>query len=91
MEAIEYCHRRSVAHRDIKLDNIIVSQGNRIKLIDFGFATDEDSKMFCGTPCYMAPEIVSRKEVDGVLADLWACGVVLYAMACGSFPFFGAN
>mmetsp|Transcript_82849 Transcript_82849/g.114458 ORF Transcript_82849/g.114458 Transcript_82849/m.114458 type:complete len:96 (+) Transcript_82849:150-437(+) len=60
-----------------------------IKLIDFGFAcvTSQKLKIFCGTPSYMSPEIVAKREYMGPPADIWASGVVLYALLCGTFPF----
>ena len=63
----------------------------RVKLIDFGFSTciphDKKVKIFCGTPSYMAPEIVSKIEYAGPPADIWALGVIIYAMICGRPPF----
>ena len=91
MDAINYCHRHNITHRDIKLENILLDQDKRVKLIDFGFSTcfphEKKVRMFCGTPSYMAPEIVSKKEFSGAPADIWACGVLLYVMVCGAFPF----
>lgn len=60
-----------------------------LKIIDFGFASNakEPLKVFCGTPSFMAPEIVSKKEYYGAPADIWACGVVMYVMLTGLFPF----
>lgn len=90
---LEYCHGLSISHRDIKLENVIIDTQNRVKIIDFGFSTlteaEERTKVFCGTPSYMAPEIVQRKEFLGAAADLWALGVLLYTLLSGIFPFRG--
>lgn len=95
MVALSYCHRKSIAHRDIKLENILLDENNHVKLIDFGFSTcipnDKKIKMFCGTPSYMAPEIVSKVEYAGPPADIWASAVLLFALLNGSFPFRGAT
>jgi len=92
---IEYCHGKSIAHRDIKLENLLLDEHNNVKIIDFGFSTcmpnTKKIKIFCGTPSYMSPEIVLRKEYAGPQADVWALGVLLYAMLCGTFPFKGRN
>lgn len=89
-----YCHQRNVTHRDIKLENILLNEAkNQVKLIDFGFSTcipnDKKIKLFCGTPSYMAPEIVSKKEYCGPPADVWALGVLMFALLCGRFPYRG--
>ena len=67
----------------------------RVKLIDFGFSTciphEKKIKLFCGTPSYMAPEIVAKVEYSGPPADIWALGVLLFALLCGKFPFKGSN
>ena len=65
-----------------------------LKLCDFGFATlcgNTRLKLFCGTPSYMAPQIVSKVEYAGPPADIWATGVLLYALLNGCFPFRGAT
>lgn len=79
-----------MCHRDIKLENIIINPTTRyIKLIDFGFSvfSTKPLKLFCGTPSYMAPEIISKKEYYGGPTDIWTCGVAYYVMLTGHFPF----
>ena len=92
---ISYCHSKCVSHRDIKLENILLDENNNVKIIDFGFSTimskDSKNKLYCGTLSYMAPEIFSGKEYKGQAADIWALGILLYAMLCGKFPFKGTN
>ena len=92
-EALQYCHKKCITHRDIKLENLLMDEEKNIKLIDFGFSTcmpnDKKTKMFCGTPSYMAPEIVLKKEYCGPPADIWALGVLLFALLCGYFPYKG--
>jgi serine/threonine protein kinase len=91
VSAIAYCHLKGVAHRDLKLDNILLTTRNVIKVIDFGFSIftkqQRKCKVFCGTPTYMAPEIINKAEYSGPGADVWALGVILYALLCGCFPF----
>mmetsp|Transcript_10724 Transcript_10724/g.24448 ORF Transcript_10724/g.24448 Transcript_10724/m.24448 type:complete len:1061 (+) Transcript_10724:89-3271(+) len=94
-QGVKYLHHRRVVHRDIKLENLLLDEQNTVKIIDFGFSTivppGKKLKVFCGTPSYMAPEIVSRKEYTGFCADIWAAGVLLHALLCGCFPFKGQN
>lgn len=96
VQGIYYCHARNVTHRDVKLENILLDETKqRVKLIDFGFSTciphEKKIKLFCGTPSYMAPEIVAKSEYSGPPADIWALGVLLFALLCGKFPFKGSN
>jgi len=91
-EALSYCKWKQVVHRDIKLENILIDQNSSVKLIDFGFsiviAENQKLNVFCGTPSYMAPEIVNKQEYDfGV--DIWALGVLFYKIVTGNFPFRG--
>lgn len=94
-QGLRYLHERHIVHRDIKLENLLMDDSGTVKIIDFGFSTvvppGKKLKIFCGTPSYMAPEIVARKEYSGFCADIWAQGVLLYALLCGSFPFRGQN
>ena len=100
VEGFDYLHQKGIAHRDIKLDNILIEENTKmIKIIDFGFACfirepsgqRQRHKIFCGTPSYMCPEIVRKHEYDGQCVDLWALGVLLYAMLTGQFPFRGSS
>ncbi|CAD8156666.1 unnamed protein product [Paramecium pentaurelia] len=93
VDALRYCHHKSVVHRDLKLENILIDPlNNKIKIIDFGFsiAIDPSSRLniFCGTPSYMAPEIVN-KQTYSFPADVWALGILLFKMTTGQFPFRG--
>lgn len=91
LQAIEYLHSLGVSHRDVKLENVLFESDRDIKLIDFGFSTvcqpGKKLKVFCGTPSYMAPEIVRRSEYEGKPVDMWSMGILLYALLCGCFPF----
>jgi serine/threonine protein kinase len=91
LQSIDHLHMLGVTHRDIKLENVLFANANDIKLIDFGFSTvcqpGKRLKVFCGTPSYMAPEIVRRTEYEGKPVDMWSLGILLYALLCGCFPF----
>ena len=94
-DAMNYIHKRNIAHRDIKLENILMTKNYEIKIIDFGFGMyNPDNKpqsFFCGTPNYMPPEIVLKKPYNGQMADLWSLGVLVYKLFCADFPFKGKN
>jgi len=87
VEGLKYCHSRCITHRDIKLENLLLNEENNIKIIDYGFSTcipnDKKIKIFCGTPSYMAPEIVLKKEYCGPPADIWAIGVLMFTILTG--------
>jgi serine/threonine protein kinase len=91
VEGVMYCHARGLAHRDIKLENLLLSDdGKTLKITDFGFASnsaDGAAKTVLGTAVYVAPEVLDGKAYDGQLVDMWACGVVLFAMVAGAYPF----
>ena len=69
MEGIEYCHNKNIVHRDIKLENIMIDSNLNIKIIDFGFglsvSKDKKLNIFCGTPSYMAPEMIKKIDYYG--------------------------
>lgn len=95
INGMAYCHQKNVCHRDLKLENIIIDNDLNVKIIDFGFASiispTKLLNFFCGTPSYMPPEIVQKKDYLGFNADIWCLGVLLYTLLCGSFPFKGSN
>ena len=91
LQAIQYIHKNKIIHRDIKLDNILIDLNNNIKLCDFGVGKSiYDGEILtdqCGTPAYIAPEILENKGYEGPPVDIWSSGVVLYSMLSGVAPF----
>lgn len=92
IDALNYMHSKGVIHRDIKLDNILIDLNNTIKICDFGVSKQikkgEVIYDQCGTPAYIAPEILKNEGFQGSAADIWSAGIVLYAMVQGRVPFF---
>ncbi|CAN6204470.1 unnamed protein product [Urochloa humidicola] len=96
--AVGFCHRRGVAHRDLKPENLLLDESGRLKVTDFGLAALPEQLRHdgllhtqCGTPAYVAPEVLRKRGYDGARADLWSCGVVLYVLLCGFLPFQHEN
>lgn len=94
-EALDYAHGHSVVHRDIKLENAMITPEGRIKILDFGVASflddpQEQGSVMAGTPHYMAPELVTSSRFDG-RTDLYALGVLLYCLSTARFPFQDGN
>lgn len=84
-------HKIKIVHRDIKPENLLLK--GKLKIVDFGLSNtySEMLKTACGSPCYAAPEMISGKMYNGLKADLWSCGVVLFVMLCGYLPFEDSN
>lgn len=95
MDAIEYCHTRNVSHRDLKPENLLLDGKGTLKVSDFGLSVldqrDAILSTTCGSPNYVAPEIILDKHYDGTAADIWSCGVILFEMLAGFSPFDDAN
>jgi len=88
---MDFMHGKGICHRDMKPDNVLVDEKYNIRIADFGFAKDVPHDKFMetrvGTLNYMSPEILMGQKYDGVQADLFAIGVILFVMYGGSFPF----
>jgi 5'-AMP-activated protein kinase catalytic alpha subunit len=91
VSGIEYCHHHKIVHRDLKPENLLLDADNNIKIADFGLsnvAHDGDFlRTSCGSPNYAAPEVISGNLYAGPEVDVWSCGVILYALLCGTLPF----
>lgn len=98
ISAVDFCHSRGVYHRDLKPENLLLDENENLKVSDFGLSALVDSKRqdgllhtTCGTPAYVAPEVVSRMGYDGANADIWSCGVILFVLMSGYYPFHDSN
>ncbi|KAL4911781.1 hypothetical protein BDW62DRAFT_217019 [Aspergillus aurantiobrunneus] len=90
-----YCHRFSICHRDLKPENILLDGEHNVKLADFGMAALQPAGHWlstsCGSPHYAAPEIIYGRKYRGDRADIWSCGIILYALLTGFLPFDGGD
>jgi protein-serine/threonine kinase len=89
--ALDYLHKNNVVHRDLKIENIMISKTGDIKIIDFGlsnmYSNDSLLKTYCGSLYFAAPELLSAHPYIGPEIDIWSFGVVLYVLVCGKVPF----
>jgi len=92
---LNYLHTHDIAHRDLKPENLLLDAHGMLKIADFGFSRLLNNQQLlqtvCGTPNYMAPEVLKEQGYDGKKADLWSSGVILYAMMAGYLPFDDQN
>ena len=88
LEALAYMHQKKIIYRDLKPENVLIDKEGYVKLVDFGFAKKVKNRTYtlCGTPEYMAPEVILRKGYDKAV-DYWSLGIVLYEMNFGWTPF----
>nr|QSH71635.1 CBL-interacting protein kinase [Hedychium coronarium] len=94
ISAVDFCHSRGVYHRDLKPENLLLDDNENLKVSDFGLSALVDSKRqdgllhtTCGTPAYVAPEVIRSMGYDGAKADIWSCGVILFVFLAGYLPF----
>ncbi|CAK9162949.1 unnamed protein product [Ilex paraguariensis] len=95
ISGVEYCHRNVVVHRDLKPENLLLNSKYNVKIADFGLSNimrdGHFLKTSCGSPNYAAPEVISGRLYAGPEVDVWSCGVILYALLCGTLPFDDEN
>ncbi|KAJ8750757.1 hypothetical protein K2173_015938 [Erythroxylum novogranatense] len=95
IDAVDYCHNRGVYHRDLKPENLLLDGKGNVKVSDFGLSALRKPggilTTACGSPCYVAPELLANKGYDGAAADVWSCGVILFEILAGYLPFDDRN
>ncbi|KAD7477970.1 hypothetical protein E3N88_01106 [Mikania micrantha] len=98
INAVDCCHSRGVYHRDLKPENLLLDASGNLKVSDFAMSAlsrqvrdDGLLNTTCGSPNYVAPEVLKNRGYDGAAADLWSCGVILYALLAGFLPFDDSN
>ncbi|XP_078176964.1 CBL-interacting protein kinase 24-like isoform X1 [Carex rostrata] len=92
IDAIDYCHSKGVFHRDLKPENLLLDSSGNVKVSDFGLSALPQQGVdllhtTCGTPNYVAPEVLSKDGYEGSAADVWSCGVILFVLMAGYLPF----
>ncbi|KAG9440081.1 hypothetical protein H6P81_020246 [Aristolochia fimbriata] len=92
IDGVDFCHSKGVYHRDLKPENLLLDSVGNLKISDFGLSALPEPgvsilRTTCGTPNYVAPEVLSHKGYNGAVADVWSCGVILYVLMAGYLPF----
>ncbi|XP_065633344.1 CBL-interacting serine/threonine-protein kinase 21 isoform X2 [Quercus suber] len=95
IDAVDYCHNKGVCHRDLKPENLLMDHKGNLKVSDFGLSALQKPggilTTACGSPCYVAPELLLNKGYNGAAADVWSCGVILFEVLAGRLPFDDRN
>ncbi|KAK8581311.1 hypothetical protein V6N13_144342 [Hibiscus sabdariffa] len=98
VSSVDFCHSRGVYHRDLKPENLLLDENENLKVTDFGLSAlpeqlrnDGLLHTQCGTPSYVAPEVLRKNGYDGAKADIWSCGVILFVLLAGYLPFQAEN
>ncbi|WOK97904.1 CBL-interacting protein kinase 19-like [Canna indica] len=98
VSAVAFCHARGVFHRDLKPENLLVDGNGDVKVSDFGLSAVSEQMhgdgllhTLCGTPAYVAPEVLGGRGYDGAKVDIWSCGIILFVLMAGYLPFQDRN
>ena len=95
INGLSYLHSNQIIHRDLKPENLLIGDYKLLKIIDFGLSNFSSNNEYlstpCGSPSYAPPEMIVGNKYNGMLGDIWSCGIILFVMLCGYLPFDGKN